>query len=224
MFHSLSPLHKKLLILLAIVLIGVGLFLLMRPDPVSGVPEPKPTADISQEVMAKLVSSEAPTDGPSTAKVTVTEFLDYQCEGCAQFQPVMDSVRAAYAGRVRFVVRHFPLVEGHPFSKGAAIAATCAGRQGSFFPYSTTLFAHQDALARVDLERYAADAGLDAAAFTACLDDASVAELVMNDRVQGQELGVRQTPSIFINDAMLSGIPSEEEFRSLIEGTMGEER
>ncbi|MCI0479561.1 DsbA family protein, partial [Candidatus Uhrbacteria bacterium] len=160
--------------------------------------------------------------GPLTAKVTVTEYLDYQCEGCAQFDAVMGRVREAYAGRVRFVVRHFPLVEGHPFSKGASIAAMCAQRQGAFFAYSSTLFTHQAALARADLEGYARDLGLDAAAFTSCLDDPTVADLVMADRRQGQELGVRQTPSIFLNDAMLSGIPSETEFRSLIDGMLGE--
>ncbi|MFH1973253.1 MAG: thioredoxin domain-containing protein [Patescibacteria group bacterium] len=218
-FRSLSPLHKKILVLIAIVLIGVGVFILMKPKPATDVPE-SVTVEVSQEVMTMLASPTAPTEGPTTAKVMVTEFLDYQCEGCMQFQPTMDRVRETYQGRVRFVVRHFPLVEGHSFSKGAAIAATCADRQGEFFGYSSTLFAHQDALARTDLEGYAAELGLDEASFVACLDDVSVAEQVMADRRDGQSLGVRQTPTIFLNDAMLSGIPSEEEFRSLIDGML----
>lgn len=220
-FSSLSSRQKSVLILVGIAAIGLALFFLLRPRAVSGVPEQVAAeTTVSTSTMAALAPQGAVSEGPLTAKVTVTEFLDYQCEGCAQFQPVMDRIRLAYKGRVRFVIRDFPLVEGHPFSKGAAMAAACAERQGKFFEYSDTLFTNRTKLTRADLEGYATDLGLDGTPFTACLDDASVGDAVMRDRIQGQTLGVRQTPTIFINDAMLSGIPSEEEFRSLIDGAL----
>jgi len=220
-FSSLSSRQKSLLVLAAIFALALALFFLLRPAAVNSVPiAVSADTSVSTSTMAELAPQGAVSEGPIAAKVTVTEFIDFQCEGCKQFQPVMDNIREAYKGRVRFVIRNYPFVEAHAFTKGAAIAGACANRQGKFFEYADMLFANQTKLTRTDLEGYAKDLGLDGAAFTACLDDSTVADMVIHDRIQGQSLGVRQTPTVFINDAMLTGIPSEQEFRSLIDSAL----
>jgi protein-disulfide isomerase len=37
------------------------------------------------------------------------EFLDFECGGCRAHYPVVERLRQQYAGKITFVVRHFPL-------------------------------------------------------------------------------------------------------------------
>lgn len=49
---------------------------------------------------------------PQNAKVTVVEFLDFECEGCRAAYPLVEELRNEYGDRVEFVMRYFPL-SGH---------------------------------------------------------------------------------------------------------------
>ena len=103
----------------------------------------------------------APSTGPQTAPVTIVEFTDYQCPFCHRAQSVVDEVLTRYKGKVRLVHRDFPL-EGHPGAFPAARAARCAGEQGRFWEYHRSLMTVSGTLDDADLEKRAADTGLDA--------------------------------------------------------------
>jgi protein-disulfide isomerase len=89
----------------------------------------------------------------------------------------------------------------------AAIAAECAARFGKFWEYHDRLFQDQDRLGRDDLVSTAVDLGIDRAAFTACLADPATRGRVMADTDAGARLGVKSTPTLFINRRTVEGAP-----------------
>lgn len=143
-----------------------------------------------------------PTDhtlGPDHAPVTLVEYGDFECPNCKQAAPAVGIVLQRYPEEVRFVYRHFPLVDVHPHALAAAEAAECAAAQGKFWDMHALLFAHQTHLGREHLLRYADELGLDVARFTAELDDEIYRQRVLEHLTSGERSGVRGTPGFFVN-------------------------
>ena len=110
----------------------------------------------------------------------------------------------------------FPLTI-HKDAGAAALAAVCADRQGQLFAMGDLMIANQKALGVADLLRYATRIGLDTNVFRKCLAEQSSQDRVLKDVQDGHALGVSQTPTFFLNDAMIDGLPSAEQLRELIE-------
>jgi protein-disulfide isomerase len=115
------------------------------------------------------------------------------------------------------VWKDFPLMSIHPQAFKASEAAHCAGDQGKYWEYHDRLFANQQALQTDALKKHAADLGLDATAFGACLDSAKYAERVRSGLQAGTQLGVGSTPSVFINGRLLTGAQPYEAFQAVID-------
>ncbi len=136
--------------------------------------------------------------GPEAAPVTLVEYGDFECPYCGMAEP---AVRELLAGRgdVRYVWRHLPLSDVHPFAELAAEAAEAAAAQGAFWEMHDLLLDHQDALAPKDLIGYARQIGLDVDRFTDDLRRHAGAARVAED-VDGADLsGVSGTPTFFVN-------------------------
>lgn len=114
------------------------------------------------------------------------------------------------------MVKDFPLAS-HRLARPAHEASRCAARAGRFWPYRELLFEAQPRFERDDLLRYAGDLGLDRAPFARCLDERVTAAAVEADVSQGRALGVRSTPTFFINGEMLVGAQSEDALRGAVE-------
>ena len=149
-----------------------------------------------------------PSQGPATALVTVVEFTDFQCPSCAAMHPVLEEVLKTYGGRVRFVVRDYPLAQ-HAQARKAAEAANAAHAQGKFFEYAALLFKRQNALDVPSLKKYATELGLDRVRFDAALDGGKFAAEVSHDIAEANLYGVASTPTIFVNGIMLKELSSE---------------
>lgn len=137
--------------------------------------------------------------GAPHAVATVVEYGDFECPNCKQAQPAVKMLLERFAGRVRFVFRHFPLEEVHLHSLGAAQAAECAGGQGKFWDMHDVLFTNQEHLKVADLHRYAERLGLDMARYTAEMDDQVYLQRVREQLQGGLDSGVRATPTFFVN-------------------------
>ena len=103
--------------------------------------------------------------GPVDAPVTLVEYGDYQCPFCGQAEVVIRELLDSFGDDLRYVWRHLPLNDVHPRAQMAAEAAEAAASQGAFWEMHDKLLAHQDALQLSDLERYAAEIGLDVERF-----------------------------------------------------------
>lgn len=136
--------------------------------------------------------------------VTVVEFLDFECEACGAFYPVVEDLRNQYAGQVTYVVRYFPL-PSHANSQNAALAAEAAAEQGRFEDMYKRLFETQSqwgeaAESRADVFRgFAEKLGLDMAAYDAAVASPATLAQVQEDFNEGRALGVSSTPTFFVD-------------------------
>jgi protein-disulfide isomerase len=141
--------------------------------------------------------------GPADAMCTVIEYGDLECPSCKQAQGAMLLVRNRYARGVKFVFRHFPLMEVHPHAELAAQAAEAAGAQGKFWQYIDLVFEQQPHLKRKDLDRYAGQLELDMTRFRAEMDDQVYSQRVREHMELGNQLRVRATPTFFVNGKLV---------------------
>jgi protein-disulfide isomerase len=138
--------------------------------------------------------------GSNDAPITIVEFTDYQCPFCRQFQnTTFAELRKKYidSGKVRFIVRNFPL-GGHPNAMPAAEAARCAGDQGKFWPMHDTLFGEPDKLVRESLVENAEVLKLDVGMFRSCLDSDKHKTEIQNDMQTALSLQIMATPSFLV--------------------------
>jgi protein-disulfide isomerase len=112
----------------------------------------------------------------------------------------MPRLEAEYikTGKLKYVVREFPLEQIHPQAFKAAEAALCAGEQGKYWEMHDRMFANQRALGLNDLPGHAQALGLDLPGFQACLEGGKHAARIRKDLADGQKAGVRGTPTFFL--------------------------
>lgn len=149
--------------------------------------------------------------GSPQAAIEIVEYSDFQCPACQKAQALLSNLMEQYPGKIRLYYRHFPL-ESHPFSPLAHQAAECAAEQDHFWPYHNRLYQEQEiwsaASAAPPVEiflRYARELGLDLDSFARCLTEPTIAQRIQEERVAGSGLGIRSTPSFFVNGELVVG-------------------
>ena len=150
--------------------------------------------------------------GPDGAAVTVIEYADFQCPGCASFAPVLKQVAAQFPDDVQIIYRHFPLTSIHPLATKAAEAAESAASQGKFWEYNEALFAQQGEWSKLDAAEahdffvaLAGTLGLDADQFADELDSGVHTDYVNKLEQEAMDLGLPGTPSAIINGGLVPG-------------------
>jgi protein-disulfide isomerase len=161
------------------------------------------------------IPADAPVLGPKDAPVTIVEYLDYQCPFCHRAQGVVDEIMGRYPGKVRFVHRDYLL--GKPRSLAAARAARCAGEQGHFWEYHRNLLLSPGDMEDADLQKRAAEMGLDAAKFGTCAASERFDADIHRASESGQSLGIDSTPTFFINGRRLVGAVPADDFAEVID-------
>ena len=118
---------------------------------------------------------------------------------------------------MRVAFKHYPLPI-HPKARGASNAAMCAHEQNpkSFWKLHDLMFAQQSDLGSNALSGLAKKAGLDMKKFEQCMKANKYAAHVEKDLAQGKEIGVRSTPTFFINGRIISGAQPLEVFEEEI--------
>jgi len=142
----------------------------------------------------------------SPAGHLIIEYGDYECPYSRQAFHTIGLVEQQLGGNVRFAFRHFPLTGIHPHALAAAAAAEAAALQGRFWDMHELLFHRQKALEDGDLRRYAAQLGLDVAAFDQDRASTEVADRIRRDVQSGLASGqVLGTPTLFIDGVVHRG-------------------
>ncbi len=173
-----------------------------------------------------LVRPDSPTLGAADAPITLVEFLDPECESCAAFAPVVKNILKDYDGKIRLVVRYMPL---HPNSARAATLTEVAGEQGKYWEMQELLFRKQSEWGERHgappsaqptnisalFEKYATELGLDMEKVNSAIKENRYLSKLERDYRDGQTLGVRQTPTFFVNGRRLARF-SEADLRALI--------
>jgi protein-disulfide isomerase len=123
-----------------------------------------------------------------------------------------------YPKEVKLVMKHFPLPM-HDFARKAAFAALAAAKQGKFWEFHERLYSNQSSLNETKIQEIAKELNLDIEKFNQDLKDQTIEPLIDRDIKDGQEEGVRGTPTIFINGKLLSN-RSIQGFQQAIENEL----
>ncbi|WP_412484091.1 DsbA family protein [Mycolicibacterium frederiksbergense] len=211
--------------LAVITILAVGVILLMNSgsrgdDAIRS--EAAPTADAGG-VQVVRDSSHRLNDLPDP-KVTLVEFLDFECEGCRAAYPLVEELRNQYGDRVEFVIRYFPL-SGHFNGERAARAVEAAAQQGQLEAmyrkmYETQSEWGEQRVPADDVFRgFATDLDLDMAAFDAAYSDPATLERIRVDQQDGEKLGVMGTPTFFVNGQQIA-LRRAEDLRTAVEDAL----
>lgn len=178
----------------------------------------------SYSAVAERITVETDDDpalGPANAPITIIEFSDYNCPYCRAWQQqVMGPLLEAYPDQIRFVYRDFPIVGGGAAGLAAAQAANCAGEQQAYWDYHAALFSGSFPLDSSGFRAAAESLGLDAAALVDCVESGRHAEEVNQDLRYAAGLGIRGTPTFFINGIPLVGAQPLERFSEIIDAEL----
>ncbi|MCW1249478.1 thioredoxin domain-containing protein [Acaricomes phytoseiuli] len=166
------------------------------------------SADASA-LAAQLTPADASTlSDPASPRATLVVFTNYQCPYCATMDQQLHRAAQDYGDDLRIVVRNFPLPQ-HRNAPLAAQAAEAAGEQSAFSQMAGLIFERQSEWASMEsgLEEvfagYAQQLGLDQAQFTTDLNSQKIRDRVQRDMQTANELGVRGTPTLVLNNELL---------------------
>jgi protein-disulfide isomerase len=145
--------------------------------------------------------------GNPDAPVTLEEFGDFQCPPCGMLSSPINQLEQDYHPRLRVIFRHFPLAM-HRHAREAALAAEAAGRQGRFWQMHDVLYREQAvwseaADVRPLFDTYAGTLGVKIDRFNKDMESDEVKGRVDADHLRGTALGIKITPTIFINNRAL---------------------
>lgn len=156
--------------------------------------------------------------GSPDAKVKIVEFSDFQCPHCSRAKMILDDVKKKYKDKVAIVFKHYPL-PFHTQARVASNAALCAKSQNpeSFWKLYDYMFANQAKLSVQELKDEAKKIGLKEKEFAECLDANKFDQVISEDINHGNEIGVKSTPSIFVNGKIVLGAQPIEVFSEIID-------
>jgi len=181
-----------------------------------------PVVEAPVEAQPEFVRYEVASEGyygigPEDAPIVIVEFSDYQCPFCKRWHDeVYQSLLNEYPGQIRLVYRHLPLTSIHPDAFPAAEAAMCAGEQNAYWPFHEKLFSSTSLGSSVYVQ-YAQDLGLDMNSFDECVAENRYQDAVQSDLDFAVNMGVRSTPTFFINGLAVVGAQPLDVFKQVID-------
>lgn len=205
-------------VLLSIVALGLGLYVaanwfVHRTSPVAEI------TNTPSEHLEALERPYSPVLGPRDAPVSIVEFFDPACEACRAFHPIVKDIMKTHGDAVRVLIRYTPF---HGEGSEVAIRVLEAARmQKKFEPVLETLLREQPVWAahgkmRPDLIfQIAVTAGLDPVAARTQMKAPQIVGLLNQERADIKTLGIRQTPTFFVNGKPLKPFGAKE-LRTLV--------
>ncbi len=207
--------NKKLLLFTVIVL-AIGF--------IAGInfyqkSEDNKNAQLTASGSVSFVRNHSPAFGNNKNNVTIVEFIDPECEACAYFHPIVKKVFYEYKDEVKFVYRY---LDNHKNSRYAIRVLEAARKQGKFKETLDVMFKYQPVWAAHNAPKpqliwnYMGEAGLDVDKLRADFDAMDVSDITSTDRSDARSLGVRGTPTIFVNGKKLAKLDYKS-FLDLVE-------
>lgn len=155
---------------------------------------------------------DSPSLGGASAPVTLFAYSDYQCPFCSRHATtVLPRLVNDYvdSGKLRIVMREYPIEAIHPRAFAASLAAHCAGQQGKYWEMHDLIFANQRNLSDDDLKAHSTTLGLDESAFEGCLASDEASEQIRSEIKEAYGLGISGTPSF------VAGLSTSEDGNSV---------
>ena len=128
-----------------------------------------------------------------------------------------------FPDKVRVVFKNYPLVQSHKFAVKAALTAQAAHLQGKFWPVHDEFLKFNDQLNDEKIQETVRAAGVNEEQLERDRKDPQVVHHVQEDFNEGNSVGVRGVPTIFVNGKRLRD-RSPEAFFMAIEKELKKQR
>jgi protein-disulfide isomerase len=178
----------------------------------SATSPPPDAADADRTYEFQLEGS--PSVGSEDAPVTLVEFSDFRCGFCGVHSRTVSELVEAFPGKIRRVFKHFP-IEVNADGRLPHLGSMAAMAQGRFWEMHRALM-NRPLTGRDDLVSRAVALGFDMERFERDLGAGEGAALIQRDVTEGDGIGIRMTPTTFINGRMLSGRQSLETLKEQV--------
>jgi protein-disulfide isomerase len=162
------------------------------------------------------VTADDHIQGPLDAPVTLVEYGDYECGYCGLAFPNVKRVQQRFAEQLRFVFRHFPLTEAHPFAESAAEAAEYAATHNRFWDMHDGLYSNQDQLGVPLVLGLGRALGLSELGLRDAMAEKRFSAKIQADFLGGVRSGVNGTPSFYINGEKHQGSYAYDELAAAV--------
>jgi protein-disulfide isomerase len=171
-----------------------------------------------QRPVADVKVGNAATFGNANAKVTIVEFSDFQCPFCSKAADIVSQIKKKYGKKVRVAFKNYPL-PFHSHAKVAAQAGLCANEQSPkmFWKMHDAMFADQAKLMESGLLDSAKKIGLNEKKFSECLKSGKFTAQIDAEIKEGQDIGVKSTPTFFVNGMLVNGAQPIKVFSEIID-------
>ena len=159
-----------------------------------------------------LIRPHSPVLGPADAPVTLVEFFDPSCEACRAFHPVVQEIRRQFPTQVRVVMRYTVFHQG---SDEAVRILEVARMQDKFEQVLDAILEKQPTWAlhdgpQMDVAwRVAGAVGLDLKKSETERLFPGITGVLNQDAADVEALGIRQTPTFFLNGQRLENVSAE---------------
>jgi protein-disulfide isomerase len=192
--RKVAPLFIVLTVAIATIVGGSVLYRVKKP---AGTP-------LRIQESADTASGTTHVLGPANAPATLEEYGDFQCPPCGTLSAPLNQIVQDYRPRVRLIFHEFPLAS-HSHAREAALAAEAAALQGKFWEMHDVLYREQPVWSKATdirplFDSYAGILGLDVTRFKGDMQSPKIKERVEADQQHGNTIGVKNTPTIFLNN------------------------
>lgn len=158
--------------------------------------------------------------GDPAAPIVIVELSDFGCPYCAKHAlETLPALESEYVQKGKVFYKYVPFVMGmFPNSERAVRAAECAGRQGRFWQMHDSVYARQADWKRGSrpdavLSRVGRSVVPDAGAWDACYASGQTDARTKAANDRAARLGVRATPTMFVNGQIVEGALPMDVFR-----------
>jgi protein-disulfide isomerase len=198
-----------------IIWIGVMILGALIVAAVLILPSLKPVGEINVPALNPRPLAQNSAMGDPNAPVKIEEYADFQCPACDNWSKTVEPgfiSKYIVTGKVYFTYHPFSFIDDNGpgrESKAAAEAAYCAMDQGKFWEFHDIIYANQTGenvgnFSDRRLLAFADKLSLDAAAFKSCFQSGKYKAKVLEEKSQGENLGVNSTPSFAINGKLVT--------------------
>lgn len=155
---------------------------------------------VSLGAPAKFALDEATRAGDEAAPVTVVVYACSRCPFCKVLVPALykEVVEGSLKGKAKLYLRPFPL-KSHEHSTEADLALLAAAKLGRFWPYLLLQYERFDKLDPKQLVAWAAEVGIDRAAFEKLTADVAVRDALAESKKEGLRNKVAATPAVYVS-------------------------
>jgi len=174
---------------------------------------------VSSKDGSPFIRAHSPSFGENKNQVVITEFLDPECESCGAFHPIIKEVFNDYQAETKLVIRY---LDNHGNSKFAIRLLEAARMQNKYKEALDVMFETQNQWAIHNHPKPALlwtllpKAGLDMKKLKEDFENNDIDEMLSLDRKDANTLGVRGTPTFYVNGRELR-VLSHKALQDLVE-------